>query len=211
MKTPEIKELVDSMFLKREDVSLRDLKVRKVEWTNYKTTLNEYQNTIKNRSEDVGKIINDVLFDLNRWELTKEKLANLTESKGMEESLDKGISALQDLMKSAHLRLDKVFTPQKKIMELILVIDEEISNIEFAENQRRKDYFVFDSKPIWGKSKKLVMEDGISSETPSSSFLISEGVKQNSVSKFLSFKYKNIYTSTCLSYSINGLSYHCQY
>ncbi|MGK0385903.1 MAG: hypothetical protein ACI849_000508, partial [Patiriisocius sp.] len=31
MKTPEIKELVDSMFLKREDVSLRDLKVRKVE------------------------------------------------------------------------------------------------------------------------------------------------------------------------------------
>jgi hypothetical protein len=211
MKTPEIKELVDSMFLKREDVSLRDLKVRKVEWTNYKTTLNEYQNTIKNRSEDVGKIINDVLFDLNRWELTKEKLANLTESKGMEESLDKGISALQDLMKSAHLRLDKVFTTQKKITELILVIDEEISNIEFAENQRRKDYFVFDSKPIWGKSKKLVMEDGISSETPSSYFLISEGVKQNSVSKFLSFKYKNIYTSTCLSYSINGLSYHCQY
>jgi hypothetical protein len=175
------------------------------------TTLNEYQNTIKNRAEDVGKIINDVLFDLNRWELTKEKLANLTESKGMEESLDKGISALQDLMKSAHLRLDKVFTTQKKITELILVIDEEISNIEFAENQRRKDYFVFDSKPIWGKSKKLVMEDGISSETPSSSFLISEGVKQNSVSKFLSFKYKNIYTSTCLSYSINGLSYHCQY
>ena len=192
-KTPEIIKLVDSVFLKREDVTLRDLKVRKVEWTNYKTILNEYQKTIKNRSEEISKIINDVFYDLNRWELTKERLAGISESKDMEESLDKGISALQDLMKSAHLRLDKIFITQKKITELILVIDEEISNIEFAENQRRKDYFVFDSKPIWGKSKKLVIGDSIAAESPSSYSLIYEGVKQNKT-QFIDFFNLNVKT-----------------
>ena len=39
---PEILILIDSNFLKREDVTLRDLKVRKVEWGNYKTVLYEY-------------------------------------------------------------------------------------------------------------------------------------------------------------------------
>ncbi len=191
--TPEILKLVDSAFLKRVDVTLRDLKVRKVECNNYKTILDEYQNTIKNRSEEVGKIINEVFFDLNRWEQTKKKLADISESKNMEESLDEGISALQDLMNSAHLRLDKIFITQKKITELVLVIDEEISNIEFAVNQRRKDYFAFDSKPIWGKSKKIVIGDSIVAESPSSYSLIYKGVKQNKT-QFLDFFHLNIKT-----------------
>lgn len=111
--TPEILKLVDSVFLKREDVTLRDLKVRKVEWTNYKTILSEYQGTIKNRSEEISKIINDVFYDLKRWELTKEKLAGGSESKDMGESFDQAISSLEALMKSAHLRLDSVFTTRK--------------------------------------------------------------------------------------------------
>ena len=56
---PKILELVDSAFLNRDDVTLRDLKVRKVEWTNYKSILSEYQSVIKNRSEEISKIIND--------------------------------------------------------------------------------------------------------------------------------------------------------
>ncbi len=192
-KTPEILKLVDSVFLKREDVSLRDLKVRKVEWTNYKTILSEYQNTIKNRSEEISKIINDVFYDLNRWELTKEKLAGISDSKDIEESLDKAISALQNLIKSAHLRLDKVFTTQKNITELVLVIDAEISNIEFAENQRRKAYFVFDSKPIWGKTEKLMIGDSTAAESPSSYALIYKGIKQNRT-QFLDFFHLNIKT-----------------
>ena len=191
--TPEILKLVDSVFLKREDVSLRDLKVRKVEWTNYKTILSEYQNTIKDRSEEISKIINDVFYDLNRWELTKEKLASGTESKDMGESFDQAISSLEALMKTAHLRLDKVFTTQKKVTELVLVIDSEISNIEFAENQRRKDYFVFDSKPIWGKSEKLMIGDSIAVESLSSYALIAKGIKQNRT-QFLDFFHLNIKT-----------------
>jgi len=191
--SPEVQKLVDSAFLQRDDVTLRDLKVRKVVWTNYKTILSEYQNTIKNRSEEISKIINDVFYDINRWELTKKELADKSESKDMEESFDQAISALKELMKAAHLRLDSVFATQKKVTELVLIIDEEISNIEFAENQRRKDYFVFDSKPIWEKSEKLMIGDSIATETLSSYALISKGIKQNRT-QFLDFFHLNIKT-----------------
>lgn len=190
---PKVLKLVDSVFLKREDVTLRDLKVRKVEWTKYKTILSEYQNTIKDRSEEISKIINDVFYDLNKWELTKKELADRIDSKDMEASFDEAISALEELMKAAHVRLDKVFVTQKKITQLILVIDEEVSNIEFAENQRRKDYFVFDSKPIWEKSESIMIGDSIPTESISSYDLISKGIKQNK-SQFLDFFHLNIKT-----------------
>lgn len=191
--SPEILELVDSAFLKREDVTLRELKVRKVEWNNYKKVLSEYQNTIKNRSEEISKIINDVFYDINRWEMTKKELADRSESKDMEESFDQAISALKEVMKVAHIRLDAVFITQKKITELVLVIDEEISNIEFAENQRRKDYFIFDSKPLWEKNEIIMIGDSIAAESISSYSLISKGINQNK-NQFLDFFHLNIKT-----------------
>ena len=188
---PKILELIDSTFLNREDVTLRDLKVRKVEWASYKSILSEYQGVIKNRSEEISKIINDVFYDINRWELTKSELADRSESKDMEDSFNKAILVLEEIMSIAHLRLDSVFVTQKKITELVLVIDEEISNIEFAENQRRKDYFVFDSKPIWEKSEKLMVGDSIATESISSYSLISKGINENKT-QFLDFFHINI-------------------
>jgi len=191
--SPDILELVDSSFLKREEVSLRDLKVRKVELTNYKTILSGYQNTIRDRSEEISKIINDVFENLNKWEQTKKEFADRTDSKDIEESFDQAISALEYTMKDAHQRLDGVFLTQKKMTELVMVIDEEISNIVYAENQRRKDYFVFDSKPLWGESEKSMIGDSIAPESPSSYSLISKGLKQNRT-QFLDFFHLNIKT-----------------
>ena len=188
--TPEIKKLVDSAFLKREDVTLRDLKVRKVEWTNYKSILDEYQSTVKSRSEEISKIINDVYYDKNRWELTKTALADKSESKDMEDSFNKAISALDEIMKTAHSRLDTVFITQKKITELVLVIDEEISNIELAENQRRKDYFVFDSPPIWKRNISNKEIDSLAEKSLSSVELIEKGIRQNK-NQFMDFFHLN--------------------
>ena len=183
---PEILSLVDSVFLKREDVTLRDLKVRKVAWNNYKEVLSEYQDIVKGRSEEISKVINDVFYDLNRWENTKSEFAERNESKDMAESFDKAIVALNSMMKSAHARLDSVFVTQKKITELVLVVDEELSHIEFAENQRRKDYFVFDNPPIWKGSKKTMTVDSLSTESESSYSLIINGLRQNK-SQFMDF------------------------
>ena len=176
---PEILALVDSAFLKREDVSLRDLKVRKVEWDNYKSILNQYQSTVKNRSEEISRIINDVYNDLKKWELTKKELEGRTESKDVAESFNSSIQALNEIMAMAQARLDSVFVTQKKITELVLIVDEEIANIEYAENQRRKDYFVFDSPPIWKKIEPVMVSDSISAESLSSYSLIKKGINQN--------------------------------
>ncbi|WKK65860.1 mechanosensitive ion channel family protein [Lutimonas zeaxanthinifaciens] len=183
---PEILDLVDSVFLKREDVSLRDLKVRKVEWTNYKSILNQYQSTVKNRSEEISRIINDVYNDLKKWELTKKELEGRTESKDIADSFNTSIAALNEIMSLAQERLDSVFVTQKKITELVLIVDEEIANIEYAENQRRKDYFVFDSPPIWQKIEPVMVSDSVSAESLSSYGLIKKGISQNK-KQFLDF------------------------
>ncbi len=129
------------MSLKKRRCYLRDLKVRKVEWTNYDSSLKQYQRVVKDRAEEVSKIINDLYYDLNRWELTKKELEERTESKDVSESIDGIVKILEGTMKSAHTRLDTIFLTQRKITDLVLIIDEEIANIEYAENQRRKDYF----------------------------------------------------------------------
>ncbi len=188
---PDILSKIDTSFLKRADVTLRDLKVRKVEWDNYKQVLSEYQDIVKGRSEEISKIINDVFYDLNRWENTKSEFTERNESKDIAESFDKAIFTLNSLLKTAHARLDIVFATQKKITELVLVVDEELSNIEFAENQRRKDYFVFDNPPIWKGSKKTMTVDSLSVESTSSYSLIVGGLQQNKA-QFMNFFNLNI-------------------
>ncbi len=191
--SPEIKELVDSIILKREDITLRDLKVRKVEWANYKSVLSEYQTVVKNRSEEISKIINDLFYDLNRWELTKKELEERSESKDVGESIDGILESLTGIMKSAHKRLDLIFLTQKKITDLVLIVDEEIANIEFAENQRRKDYFALDSPPIWKGGQSVETNDSIAPAALSSGELIKQGIKQNR-KQFLGFFHLNIKT-----------------
>ncbi|WP_235835855.1 mechanosensitive ion channel family protein [Cognatitamlana onchidii] len=194
LKKPHILKLVDTVLFKRDDITLRDLKVRKVEWSNYKTVLDEHQNAIKDRSEEISKIVNQVFSDLNKWELTKKELANRSESEDMQESLNRAISSLREVLKAAHLRLDDVFKVQKKITELILVIDQEISNIEVAENQRRKDYFVFDEKPIWKQADMMALSDSLAFQTPSSYQLLVSGVKRNK-NQFVEFFRLNMKTA----------------
>lgn len=189
--TPQILELVDSVLLKKEDVTLRDLKVRKVEWTNYDSSLKQYQRVVKDRAEEVSKIINDLYYDLNRWELTKKELEERTESKDVSESIDGIVKILEGTMKSAHTRLDTIFLTQRKITDLVLIIDEEIANIEYAENQRRKDYFILDSAPIWEGNKKIMVNDSIAPESLSTHTLIYNGIKQNK-KQFMNFFNLNI-------------------
>jgi len=193
VSTPEIMDLVDSLIISKEDVSLRDLKVRKVEWTNYKSLLSQYQDVVKNRSEDISKIINDLYYDLNRWEVTKKELEERSESRDVSESIDGIIQALEGMTKTAHTRLDVIFLSQRKITDLVLIVDEEISNIEYAENQKRKDYFALDSAPIWEANKTKMSTDSIAPATLSTSSLIFEGIKQNR-KQFLDFFHINTKT-----------------
>jgi len=192
--TPEILKLVDSNFLKREDVTLRDLKVRKVEWSNYKTVLYEYQGIVKNRSEDLSFIINDLFNEIMKWELTKKELEGQFESKDISDGFDQNIEVLKETMKLAQSRSDKVFITQKKITDLVLIIDEEIANIELAELKRQKDYFVLDNDPIWKSGTSVGVAKDSLSLINNSTDLIAKGLKQNR-QQFIGFFKLNIKTA----------------
>lgn len=193
VSAPEILKLVDSNFLKREDVTLRDLKVRKVEWNNYKTVLNEYQSIVKDRSEEISSIVKDLLDEITRWELTKKDLEDQFESKDITEGFDENVKVLRETLTLAQSRSDKIFLTQKKITDLVLTIDEELSNIELAELKRQKDYFVFDNGPIWKSDASREMEQDSLSLISNSTGLIAKGLKQNR-KQFWSFFKLNIKT-----------------
>ena len=97
-------------------------------------------------------------------------------------------------MRLAQSRSDKVFITQKKITDLVLIIDEEIANIELAELKRQKDYFVLDNDPIWKSGASAGMERDSLSLIGNSTDLIAEGLKQNR-QQFIGFFKLNIKTA----------------
>ena len=121
----------------------------KVEWRNYKDVLSEYQDIVKNRSEEISKIINDVFYDLNRWENTKDQFAERNESKDMADSFDNAINALNAIMLSAHTRLDSVFVTQKKMIKAVKDgFDRATFGNTKALDERINKFIKFFSEPI---------------------------------------------------------------
>ncbi len=145
----EIKNKRDSLLLQIDGMTRRVLKSKKVEWENYRSHLKDYQNTLNSRIEDISDINDELIKEIKKWKQTKKKLVSNSESADIYNNLDKAVISLQSVMKTAHTRLDSVFTIQKGLTALVLSVNETISEIERVEIQMQKDYFVFDNKPIW--------------------------------------------------------------
>ncbi|PHS65661.1 MAG: hypothetical protein COB12_07110 [Flavobacterium sp.] len=150
----EVKNKKDTLYAQLKEIDRRKLKVEKVFWLNYRTRLKEYQDIIKNRTDDVSEINDEIVNEVLKWERTKEKLVNSNNSNDLYKGLDQVLETLQNVLNVVHTRLDAIFIVQNGITEVVLTVDEVISEIELAELQLQKDYFVFDSTPIW-VSKKI--------------------------------------------------------
>ncbi len=142
----------DSLLPELEHFNQRVLKVNKVEWNNYHNQLKNYQKVLKDRSEEISVISDELTKEIETWEETQQKLKENEASNDVYEGLDKIINTLKEVRDVAHTRLEDVFLKQKKLTELVLTVDEFISEIELAEHQLQKDYFIFDSEPIWKSS-----------------------------------------------------------
>lgn len=178
--TLELQERQDSAMLAHELVSLRELRSRKVFWNNYKAILKTYQSIVKDRTEEISKITTELFYEIERWEETKEALEERSESKEAYASLDQVVTTLEDVMSLAHKRLDSVFLVQKNLTDLVLTVDEKISEIDVVQLQRQKEYFVFDSPPIWKKGRVgEKLQDSLSAEIPGNKYLVVQGVKNN--------------------------------
>jgi small-conductance mechanosensitive channel len=139
----------DSLYSQISDLTRRDLNVRKVAWKNYKSKLKSLQTVLNDRTNDISEVNDELVDELEKWTITKGNLAENSESEDVFASLDTMILTLNSLINVAHVRLDSVFSVQKELTELILVVDEANSEINRVERQIQRDYFVLDSDPIW--------------------------------------------------------------
>ena len=159
----------DSVLVDISETRLRNLKVKNVEWNNYKTKLSDYQEIIRSRTELISKISNDLYEEINKWEVTKQTLSENSDSKDLILGLDQSISSLKEMLGIAQERMDSVYSVQKTLVDLFFTVNEVISEIERAQLQIKKDYFEFDSKPIWVSNK--VGKDSTSMSTISLSLI----------------------------------------
>lgn len=154
----EIGKERDSLLLVLDALSQRDLKEEAVHWGNYKSELKGYQNTIDSRIKTLNDVNDEVVEEIKRWETTKTILSENSESTELFANMDTMIFRLQDIIQITFERLDKIFVVQKQLTQVVLSIDEVLAEINRIELQKQRDYFVFDSPPLWKSAHKDSLE-----------------------------------------------------
>jgi len=191
----EIEKSKDSLIPQLDKLTRRVLKVRRVEWDNYHSQLKGYQDILKSRTEDISKIIVELLKETKKWEQTKQNIAGNTKSKDLHENLDQVIEIIEEVMQVAQTRIESVYLIQKELTIMVLLVDETISEIELVELQLKKDYFIIDSNPLW-KSQNISDSDidSIKTKQHSATNLIFAGLKENKdqLKEFLSLNTKTL-------------------
>ncbi len=145
----EVNAKSDSLYKKLNEFSRRELKGKKTIWNNYHYLLKEYQDILKNRTDDLSEINDEIVHEIAKFNKTKEKLISSGSSNDVYKGLDQIILSLQDVLEVIHSRLDAIFTVQNRLTEVVLMIDEVISEINIVESQIQKNYFVIDNPSIW--------------------------------------------------------------
>ena len=171
----------DSLYIQLNEITRRELKVKKVIWINYRSRLKVYQDVLKGRTDDVSIINDEIVQEILKWEKTKEKLVNTSDSKDIYEGLDNVIRSLQDVIEIVHFRLDSIFIVQTGLTEVVLIVDEVISEIDVTQLQIQKDYFTFDSQPIWSSntSEKTNTDSSKTTDKESVIQLATIGLREN--------------------------------
>jgi len=178
--TQEIQQRNDTTPLNLEDLTQRDLKVKMVEWTNFKSILSSYRSKTKDRSEDISKITNELYSEINLWENTKKQVESRQEETDIYDGIDDILQTLEQTMSLAHTRLDSVFVTQKNVTSLVLIVDQQMARIERGQKIKQRDYFVIDSPPIWDLDKSIgVVLDSLPQQEFSTPELIIEGLRKN--------------------------------
>ena len=181
----------DSLVLELENITRNKLRLREVEWRKYRSLLKDNQDVLNSRTEELSLISDELITEIEKWKLTKESLINNNDPKGVYDSFDNVITTLQEVLNITITRIDSVFVIQKKLTALVLICDEMISEINGVSLQIKKDYFVFDSSPLWN-----FKQDTINSPAKSVSKFaqIKKGVKENrqEIKEFISLNIKTV-------------------
>ena len=173
----------DSLYGRINELDARNLREELVEWEGHRSQLKDYQGVIDSRIKALNAVNDEVVVEIQRWQRTKESLTENTESTELFTNIDTIVVKLQEIVNTSLVRLDSVFTIQKQLTEVVMIADDVIAEINRAELELQKDYFVLDSPPIWnlGKIKALAIDPNLSNvESVDTGFasLISEDVSK---------------------------------
>lgn len=161
----------DTLLLELDIISRRNLKIRQVKWKNYRSVLKELQKGLNDRIVEVSDISNEIILEIDKWEFTKDELNKNSSSKSIFENLDGIITILTEVLDIATLRLEAIYSIEKKLTEIILINDEVIAKLDEVELAFKKDYFIFDSNPIWSVKDSLITAHTANLELEKKSFI----------------------------------------
>ncbi|MEN8116203.1 MAG: mechanosensitive ion channel domain-containing protein [Bacteroidota bacterium] len=185
----------EALLTEINNLSQRELKVRTVEWKNYHYELKDYQNSVKTRLEDITGLNEEVTEEINTWQATKENIGESSELTEAIASIDTSLVKLNIIKQNAQNRLDTIFIIQKRLTEVVLIIDEVIAEINRIELELQKEYFAFDNPPIWNLSGiKSVATDTSTAEQATAKQEVSSGIS-NDLAQLGEFFRKNLKTA----------------
>jgi len=180
----EIKLQKDSLMLEIDVISRRNLKIKKVKWLNYKSDLKGYQKDLNNRIIEVREISDNIILEIDKWKFTKEDLSKNSSSKTVYDNLEEVITSLSEVLDIALIRLEAIYSLEKKLTEIILINDEVIAQIKEVELDFKKDYFIIDSKPIWAKTDSISNAETLITKQESKSFLEQAQANKKAIFEF---------------------------
>ena len=164
-----------------EKVSNRGLEDVLQQWSNYKTTLSEWQILISERSTMLAAQTKETNNLIIVWELTLKDAKKDQAIQGIVLNIREVITKLKSLKNKLREQVLDVYSIQAKLTELTLYIDETITGIEVRRKSLRTAYFKQDSPVIWNAYDSTFLSS-MSKDVFVSSF--------NETSKALSVFYK---------------------
>ncbi len=184
IKYEEINIYRDSLLLEIETISRRDLKIRKVKWQNYKSDLKDYQKRINIRIEEVSELSDKIVIEIDKWKFTKDELTKNISSESVFDNLDGIIENLAEVIDMATFRLEAIYSINKTLTEVILINDEVLSKIDDVELTFKKEYFIFDSNPIWKMSDSITQLEVSESQLKRKGFTEQLNVNKKAILEF---------------------------
>lgn len=147
----------DSLYAEINSVDKRELRNFDVAWINYYNKLKGYQERINSRIEELTKVNDEIVDEIETWKNTKDEILKNSGSTEIADNIDGIIDLLDEVLNEATLRTEAIYSIEKRMTELILITNEVQDQIASISLELSRDYFVFDRQPLWKKATDSIL------------------------------------------------------
>jgi len=177
--TLKVEEQRDLTLIDSVDNSYREIETKLRKWLLLKKEIDGYKGIVRNRLDELQEISKELFDYLEVWDLTRKEAIKREVSTDVIASIDSIAFTLQSIIDENNIRVDSVFIIQKNITNIILIIDDMVSELKLREQQLKRGYFVIDSPPIWNAKDSLYYsQQALQSDTISMARLYINDIKE---------------------------------